>query len=105
DEVRSVRESNKYYQLRLKNGAQVYVQKENGLVQQVIHTRRGYAPYSKIQYESYGQLQGFTLPRKITIFSADGDSRVLFLIRSLNINPKKLNLELNIPNDMVIQRL
>ena len=63
------------------------------------------APYSRIIYESYGELNGFTLPRKITIFSADGDSRVVFLVRSLEVNPNKLDLEIDIPNDIVIQRL
>ena len=105
EDVRSVWESNNSYQLRLKNGARVYVNKEQGWVQQVEQTRRGLAPYSKIIYESYGELNGFILPRKITIFSADGDSRVLFLVRSLQVNPGKLDLQIDIPKDVVIQRI
>ncbi|WP_290963479.1 DUF4292 domain-containing protein [Gracilimonas sp.] len=104
-DVQSVWESNNSYQLRLKNGARVFVNKEKGWVQQVDQTRRGLAPYSRIIYESYGELNGFTLPRKITIFSADGDSRVVFLVRSLEVNPGKLNLEIDIPNDINIQRI
>ncbi|MGN8224589.1 DUF4292 domain-containing protein [Gracilimonas sp. BCB1] len=105
EDVQSVWESNNSYQLRLKNGARVFVNKENGRVQQVDQSRRGLAPYSRIIYESYGELNGFTLPRKITIFSADGDSRVVFLVRSLEVNPGKLNLEMDIPNDIIIQRI
>lgn len=105
EDVQSIWESNNSYQLRLKNGARVFVNKENGRVQQVDHSRRGPAPYSRIIYESYGELNGFTLPRKITIFSADGDSRVVFLVRSLEVNPGKLNLEMDIPNDITIQRI
>ena len=105
EDVQSVWESNNSYQLRLKNGAHVFVNKEQGWVQQVEQTRRGIAPYSRIIYESYGELNGFTLPRKITIFSADEDSRVVFLVRSLEVNPNKLDLEIDIPNDIVIQRL
>lgn len=104
-EVRSVWESNNSYQLRLQNGVQVFVNKEQGWIQQVEQTRPGLAPYSRIIYESYGELKGFTLPRKITIFSADGDSRVVFLIRSLEVNPNKLDLEIDIPNDIIIQRI
>lgn len=104
-EVSSVLESNNLYQLRLTNGAQVFVNKENGWVDQVIQTRSGSAPYSKIIYESYGELEGFKLPRKITIFSSDGASRVVFLIRSLNVNPDELDLNIDIPDNITIQRL
>ncbi|WP_421773033.1 DUF4292 domain-containing protein [Gracilimonas sp.] len=105
EDVQSIWESNNSYQLRLKNGARVFVNKENGRVQQVDQSRRGLAPYSRIIYESYGELNGFTLPRKITIFSADGDSRVVFLVRSLEVNPGKLNLEMDIPDNITIQRI
>ncbi len=105
EDVQSIWESNNSYQLRLKNGARVFVNKENGRVQQVDQSRRGLAPYSRIIYESYGELNGFILPRKITIFSADGDSRVVFLVRSLEVNPGKLNLEIDLPNDINIQRI
>lgn len=105
DQVLSVLESNNSIQLRLRNGAQVYVDPENGTIQRVEQTHRGQAPYSRIIYESYGELDGFTLPRKITIFSADGDSRVVFLIRSLNVNPDNLDLQINIPDNITIQRI
>lgn len=105
EEVRAVFESNKFVQLRLKNGTRVFVDKEQALVREVEQTGRITAPYSKIIYESYGELNGFTLPRKITIFSADGDSRVVFLVRSLRVNPKNLQLDIDIPNNIVIQRI
>lgn len=105
DQVRSVYESNNSIQLRLRNGAQIFVHPENGTIQRVEQTRRGIAPYSRIIYESYGELGGFTLPRKITIFSADGESRVVFLIRDLNVNPDNLNLQINIPDNIRIQRI
>lgn len=105
EEVRAIFESNKFIQLRLKNGTKVFVDKEQTLVREVEQTGEMSAPYSRIIYESYGELNGFTLPRKITIFSADGDSRVVFLVRSLTVNPKKLQLNIDIPNNIVIQRI
>ena len=105
EDVESVWESNNSYQLRLENGAYVFVSKKEGWVQQVEQNQRGRAPYSRIIYESYGELAGFTLPRKITIFSSDGDSRVIFLVRSLEVNPDKLDLEIDIPDEIIIQRL
>lgn len=104
EEVSSVLESNNSYQLRLKDGSQVFVNKKNGWVEQVIQNRRGSAPYSEIIYESYSELEGFELPRKITIFSSDGGSRVVFLVRSLNVNPGNLKLTVDIPESIKIER-
>ncbi|WP_020404370.1 DUF4292 domain-containing protein [Gracilimonas tropica] len=105
EQVGAILESNNSIQLRLKNGAQVYVDPENRTVQRVEQPIKGRAPYSRIIYEGYGVLEGFTLPRKITIFSSDGDSRVVFLIRSLEVNPSKLNLEIDLPDNIKIQRI
>lgn len=104
DEVNKVLESNNSYQLRLKNGAKVYVSKADGWVERVEQTQWGVAPYSRIIYEGYGKLEGFILPRKITIFSSDGNSRVVFLVRNLEINPKDLRIEIDIPDNIIIQR-
>ena len=62
-------------------------------------------PYSKLTYENYGELNGYTLPRKITILSADGNSKVVFQIRSLQLNPKTVDLRLDIPSNIIIDRL
>ncbi|MEX0608450.1 MAG: DUF4292 domain-containing protein [Balneolaceae bacterium] len=104
-EVEEVLEDNNSYQLRLVNGAEVFVNKANGQVLQVDQTQYGAAPYSRIMYEGYGEIEGYTLPRKITIFSTDGDSKVAFLIQSLQINPDGLHLSIDIPNDIIIKRL
>lgn len=105
EDVRAVLESNNLYQLRLSNGSQVFVNKENGQVEQVFQDKRNTAPYSRIIYESHGELNGFILPRKITIFSSDGNSRVVFLIRALEVNSGELDLKLDIPESIKIQRL
>lgn len=105
DDVDQVMESNNSYFLGLKNGAQVYLSKESGLIGEVKQARRSAAPYSRIIYESYGELDGFLLPRKITIFSSDGSSRVVFLVRSLQVNPTDLNLKIDIPDNVVIERI
>lgn len=102
--VASVFESNNSYLLRLKDGSDVYVSKGDGWVDHVIQSPGSAAPYSEIIYESYGELNGFTLPRKITIFSADQSSRVVFLIRDLKVNTKLPPLEMNIPENISIYR-
>lgn len=105
EEVETVLESNNLVQLRLKNGTHVFVDKEEGWVEQVDQPNAAAAPYSRIIYESHGSLEGFILPRKITIFSADGNSRVVFLVRNLTVNPDIRELTIDIPDNIVIQRL
>ncbi|MEX2605333.1 MAG: DUF4292 domain-containing protein [Gracilimonas sp.] len=104
DEISTVLENNNSYQLRLKNGTRVFVSKKDGWVEQVSQNQQGHTPYSRIIYESYGNLDGFILPRKITIFSADEDSRVVFLVRNLEVNPQIPDLKIDIPDNIVIQR-
>lgn len=102
--IKEVFESNNAYLLRLENGSRIYVNKEHGWVEHVVQSKQSLTPYSEIIYESYGELNGFTLPRKITIFSADETSRVVFLIRDLEVNTKLPPLEIDIPENISIYR-
>jgi hypothetical protein len=104
-EIEGVFESNNFILLRLKDDTHVYLDKDALTVQRVDQNKGSDASYSQIKYESYGELEGFILPRKITIFSTDGKSRVVFLIRSLDVNPDNLNLKITIPENIHIQRL
>lgn len=105
EQVTRILENNNFLQLRLENGVRVYLDKEEGRVRQVEQTPLELAPYSKIEYESYGELNGFILPRKITIFSSDKKSRVVFLIRSLEVNPSLPELKIEIPAHIEIERI
>ena len=98
-------ESKNSYQVKLKNGAEVYISKSDMNISRVIQQDRLQAPYSEISYEGYGEIEGFSLPRRVTIISGDQKSKVVFLIRSLDINPGDLALEADIPNDIIIERL
>lgn len=105
ENVDRLQENGSTFRLLLRNGLRVVVDRENGQVQTVDQTIPQNSPYSRIYYESYGELNGFVLPRKITIFSADERSRVVFLVRSLETNPDRINLEIDIPDNIKIQRL
>ena len=105
ERVDRLQENSTTYRLILNNGLRVAVDRESGRVQTVEQTIPQNSPYSRIFYESYGELGGFILPRKITIFSADERSRVIFLVRSLETNPDEINLEIDIPDNIKIQRL
>jgi hypothetical protein len=105
ESVVEVYESDETYLLRLATDGGVIVDRDEHLIREVRQPYGTGLPYSKLIYENYGTLNGYTLPRKITILSADGNSKVVFQIRSLQLNPESLNLQLDIPSNIIIDRL
>ncbi|MEO1020900.1 MAG: DUF4292 domain-containing protein [Bacteroidota bacterium] len=104
-DVQTVYEDDDSYLLETKGKTRIFLSKKSNTIWRVIHPPQTNLPYSEIQYDSYSTLDGYVLPRKITIFSADARSRVALAIRSLDLNPEKLNLSLSIPESILIQRL
>lgn len=89
----------------LKTGGYVRISEKNEEIEYVEQPRSTDLPYSAIRYENYGEIDGFTLPRKITILSADEASKVVFQVRSLTVNPSSLQLSIQIPDDIPIERI
>ena len=104
-DVERILQSDTEYVLGFYNKGIARINKKNGTVSYVEQARSSGLPYSSLQYESYGIIDGYKLPRKITILSADRNSQVVFQIRTLEINPSKLSLGIDIPNDIIIERL
>ena len=105
EDVERILQSDTEYVLGFHNKGIARINKKDGTVRYVEQSRVSGLPYSSLTYESYGTINGYTLPRKITILSADRNSQVVFQIRSLEVNPENLDLEIDIPNDIVIERL
>lgn len=103
--VVEVYEAEDTYLLRLTTDGGATIDKAEHLIREVRQPYGAGLPYSKLTYENYGELNGYTLPRKITILSADGNSKVVFQIRSLQLNPKTVDLRLDIPSNIIIDRL
>lgn len=94
--IHRVMESDKLYLLLQKSGGKIYIGKNNGLIHRVVEPRSAKLPYSKIIYSGYERIGGLTLPRRITIFSANRSTKIDLLVQSLKINPtlKKLSIDL-----------
>ena len=103
--VKEVYEAADSYLLRLTTNGGATVSKNESVITSIKQPYNAGLPYSHIIYESYGELEGYILPRKITIFSNDGASKVLFQLRSLEVNPSKLDLTIDIPSNIPIERL
>ena len=102
EEVSKVLENKDLFQLQLKSGATVYVDKDSGLIIKVEQPQSSNLPYSRIEYEAYSEIRGFMLPRRITILSADRKSKVNLLVQSLEINPELAELEIELPDNIKI---
>lgn len=101
-QISEVFENEDHYRLQLNSGARVFVDKDNGLIQQVEQPPSSRLPYSRIEYEAYSEINGFKLPRRITIFSADKKSKVNLLVQSLEVNPELEELEIELPKNTKI---
>lgn len=98
--AKQVYESASSYLVVMGSGTRVYISKNNHNVVQVDQPAQANLPYSRIVYEAYGNINGFKLPRRVTIFSSDSRSKVALLIQSLDVNPGELELTIDLPNDV-----
>lgn len=103
-QIEDVLEHENTYLLRLKSGGKIFVNKKTLLVRQVDQPTTTGLPYSRILYDAYDKVNGLTLPRKITIFSADKSAKINLLIQSLQVNPKLDELKIDLPPDIKIYR-
>lgn len=101
-DIKEVQENNTHYKLTLSTGTQVFVDKESNLVEEVIQPADSQLPYSKIQYEGYARLKEFMLPRRITIFGAEEQSKIALQVGSLELNPALEPLTINLPENIRI---
>jgi len=89
----------------LRDKAVVRVHKSSGLIERVDRTLSDLPiTYQSIEYEGHAAINGFQLPRKITIFSGDGESRAVFLVQDLHVNGKLPELTIELPEDIPIYR-
>ncbi|WP_322574601.1 DUF4292 domain-containing protein [Fodinibius sp.] len=102
EDVDQFLENESFYQLQLKTGTKVYIDKNSLIVRQIIQPSSTSLPYSKIEYEAYTSMKGFTLPRKISIFGPDGKSKIALQLTALELNPKLDPLTIELPDDIPI---
>ena len=105
DAITQIFDNGDTYLALLKDRAAVEIDKQSGLVMRVDRSQsEPPIPYRTIEYDGYAEIDRFQLPRKITIFSGDGQSRATFLVQQLHVNGKLPPLEIDIPDDIPIYR-
>lgn len=104
-DISEILESDRHYIAVLEDESRVIIEKGSYYITEVIRPDFTHHPYQKIEYEGYASLDSFYLPRKITIFSSDGQSRVTFLVQRLETNPHLPEIKLDIPANIPVYRL
>ncbi len=102
EDVQTMLENQEHYLIVLTSGTRLFIDKETFTIRQVQQPASSTLAYSKIIYEAYGQVNGFRLPRRITIFSSDEESRVALMIRSLEINPELEEPTIELPDHITV---
>jgi hypothetical protein len=101
-DVKQVLENKTHYKLMLGAGGAFYVDKESGVVNEVVQPTDSSLPYSRIEYSAYSKLKGYLLPRRITIFGAEEKSKIALQLQSLQLNPTLDSLSIQLPDDIRI---
>lgn len=104
-EVDQIYDDGDQFVVLLHDESLIRVTKRSGFIQNVVHaTYRRSAPYSRIDYDGYAQIHSFHLPRRVTIYSTDGNSRAALLVQQLELNVELPELGINLPDDITVKR-
>lgn len=103
-EVENVYEDADTFVLLLRDDSFVRLRKETYLVEEVVRRGEEGASIGRIEYDGFADLEGFMMPRRITVYSSDGTSRAVLIVQSLEINIELPDLALTIPEDIPIYR-
>lgn len=104
-EIDRIYDDGEQFVVLLNNKALIRVIKESGFIHNIVHANENStAPYSRIDYDGYAQIESFFLPRRITIYSVDENSRAALLVQQLELNVELPQLEIELPDDVILQR-
>jgi outer membrane lipoprotein-sorting protein len=104
EDIDQIFEDRDHFLAVMNDDSRITISKRDGTIIDVTQTRTD-AAYSRIEYDGYASIEDFYLPRKITIFSTDGNSRATFLVQRLEVNTTLPELKIELPDNIPIYRL
>ncbi len=82
-----------------------FFDREDLTMQQIIFPDQSGHAFSEINFESYADFDGHSLPVRIQILSSDRDTSIFLRLRSITSNPMDLDFDPDIPDDITIRRV
>lgn len=99
-EVDKLLENENLYLLQLTSGTRIYIDKETIQIRQIEQPPSSDLPYSKIEYSAYASIDGFTLPRRISIFGPEQETKIALQLTALDLNATLESLTITLPDDI-----
>lgn len=103
--IRGLYENPHYYYILFKDGTRAYLDHNDWSIRKIVYPFNQSDAITNFMYDAYAHINGLHLPRKIQMTSHNGQSSLFLMIQSLEINPKHLDLNLDLPKSITIQRL
>ncbi|MEX0681406.1 MAG: DUF4292 domain-containing protein [Balneolales bacterium] len=98
-------ENEDYFLVETNSGERHFIEREQ---MNLIRTERDViqpGAYRTFNFDSYAEIEGYRIPRRIQILSSKENSNIFLVIRSLEINPPDLDFDPEIPGDIEIIRI
>jgi len=102
EQIYRIYENKDHFLVETVDGERHFINRENGRLLRTELPAEHPDAYRFFQFENYAQIDGYLLPRRIQILSADEKSNIFFVIRALEINPSSLEFDPEIPQDTEI---
>ncbi|MEX0778911.1 MAG: DUF4292 domain-containing protein [Balneolales bacterium] len=104
-ETEQVHVSANNYLIVMKNGTRFHLDRDELFITRIEYPAETPESFSIFIFQDHVQIEGYMLPRRIQILSSDQESNIFLLIRSLEPNPSNLDFNLDIPDEMRIERI
>ena len=105
NDINRIMKNEKSYIAHLKDGRLITIDNQKFQITRLRVPYSSTLPYSSVQFEGYTEINGFLLPRKLTIMSKNKSSKLVLLIQTLKPNPNNLNVKPEYPEKLRVQRL
>ncbi|MEX1135888.1 MAG: DUF4292 domain-containing protein [Balneolales bacterium] len=93
------------YLIVMDDGSRFYLDRDDLHITRVEYPTESPEAFSIFVFQDHVMVEGYRLPRRIQILSSDQKSNIFLLIRSLEVNPPNLEFDLEIPEDIQIERI
>lgn len=100
-----VLESRNHYMLVTPDEYRYYFDRDDLILKRTEYPVQDPEAFSTFLFEDYVEVDGAHVPRRIQILSSDEKTSIFLMIRSLEVNPDELTFDIDIPDDITIERL